>query len=184
MDHELFGDLRYKRADQSWTGLVSLRQFAAFGEPTYDDEAEQRLRREGFLPLVIYDPPGTGPSPHQEAAYRFLRDHEGDVFRATLSALFESYTEYTASPMSGIWDWVGRWFGVKPIESPEGLAAVASFMGLEVAREYKRDVAYVIFNVDCGWEPEHGMMVVYHKDRPATWTTVDTLDLESDGPDE
>jgi Domain of unknown function (DUF6985) len=184
MHHELFGDIEYRRADEFWTGKVCLRRFAAFGGKPYDDEAMRRRRREGMLPLVIYDPTGRGPSPRQEAAYRFLRDNEDDVLRAALGALFESYTEYSASPMSGLWGWVGRWLGVSPITSTAGLAVAARFDGVEIAREYHRDLAYLIFNVHCDWEPEHGMMVIYHKDQPATWTTADGLDLESDGPDE
>jgi hypothetical protein len=182
MDHDLFGDLQHDPANDEWTGSVALPRFAAFGEPTFDDDADRR--RQGILPLVVRDPTGTGPSPQQERAFRFLRDHEGDVFRAALDALFESYQEYTASPLSGLWERVGRWFGVKPVESPSGLAGVAAFTGVEVARPYKNDAAYLLFAVNCGWEPEHGMVIVYHQDRPATWTTIDALELDADGGDE
>ncbi len=119
----------------------------------------------------------------QEAAYRFLRDNEADVFRAVLEALFESYKAYTdaPSPLSPLWNWLGGLLGVKPIESPEGLNTEAGFTDVEVAREHINGLAYLLFDVTCAWEPEHGMIVVYHKDRPATWTTVDALELESDG---
>jgi hypothetical protein len=180
MNHELFGELRYQRDDQQWTGAVRLGLFAKFGEPRDDDEAEQRRWGEGILPLVVHDPAGNGPSPPQEEAFRFVRDREADVFRAVLGALFESYKEYTASPISGFWEWVGGWFGVKPIASPEGLGVVVVFTGMEVAREHVGGMAHTLFVVNCGWEPEHGMMVVYHKDRPATWTTPDALELESE----
>ena len=90
----------------------------------------------------------------------------------------------TASPLSGFWCRVGRWLGVKPIESPDGLAGVAGFTGVEVTRQYKGTAAYLLFGVDCGWEPEHGMTVVCHPDRPATWTTIDALELDADGGDE
>jgi hypothetical protein len=180
MDHKLFGNLRYERGDQLWTGSATLRQFATFGETSCEDEPVERRRREGILPLIIYDPEGTGPSPQQEASFGFLRDNEADVFRAALGALFDSYKAYTASPLSGFWDWVGGLFGVQPVESPAGLAAQAGFTGLEISHEYKNSLAYLLFEVDCVWEPEHGMMVVYHKDRPAECTTIDALDLPSD----
>ena len=178
MDHELFGNLRYDEWDECWAGSACLPRFAAFGEARYEDEAGQR--REGVLPLAIWDPTGRGPSLHQELAYRHLLDREADVFRAALAALFDSYREYTASPLSGLWERIGRRFGVRPIESPEGLDAAAGFAGVEVASEHKGGAAYLLFSVNCDWEPEHGMMVVYQKDRPATWTTPDALELESD----
>src|SRR5262245_33400481 len=184
MDHELFGPLHYYPADEYWTGKVCLHRIAAFGAKPYDDDATRQRRREGNLPLVIYDPTGKGPSPRQEEAYRFLLDNEDDVLRHALGALFESYQEYADSPMSVIWGWVGRWLGVRPITSPAGLAVAAEFNGVEIAREYHRDSAYVVFNVHCDWDSEHGMMVVYHKDKPATCTTWDAFDLESDGPEE
>ena len=108
------------------------------------------------------------------------RYYDSTFHGLNLAALFDSYRAYTASPLSGIWDRVGRLFGVRPIESPAGLDAAAGFTGLEVAREHKGGLAYLLFDVDCDWEPEHGMMVVFHQDRPATWTTVDALELESD----
>jgi hypothetical protein len=182
MDHELFGHLRYDEADESWTGAATLRRFAAFGRARYEDEAGGR--RDGVLPLAVRDPTGRGPSPPQALAYRHLRDHEAEVFRAARAALFDAYQEYTASPLTGLWDRIGRLFGVRPVASPEGLDAAAGFTGVEVAREHVRGAAYLLFDVDCDWEPEHGMIVVYHADRPASWTTADALELESDADDQ
>ena len=184
MDHELFGRLQYDAGDELWTGSARLRRFAGFGEDRSDDEAERKRRREGLLPLAVRDPTGQGPSPPQALAYRHLLDAEAGVLRAALDALFDSYQDYTASPLSGLWDRIGRLFGVRPVESPAGLGTLAGFTGVEVAREHTRGAAYLLFNVDCDWEPEHGMVVVYHKDRPATWTTVDALELESDVPEQ
>jgi Domain of unknown function (DUF6985) len=176
MDHELFGNLRYNKTDQLWSGSTTLRQFANFGATRCNDD-EERRRREGILPLSIRDPAAAGPTSQQQTAFRFLRDNEADVFRAALGALFQSYQEYTASPISGFWEWVGGLFGVKPIESPDALAAQANFTELEISAESKDDLAYLLFHVNCDWEPEHGMMIVYHKDRPAEWTTPDALEL-------
>ena len=184
MRHELFGDLRYEPGDEIWTGAVRLRQFAAFGETGFEDEGERRQRDDGMLPFIIRAAE-TGPAAQQEAAYGFLRDHEADVFRAALGALFESYKAYTdvPSPLSPFWKWLGGLLGAGPVESPEGLKTEAAFTGVEVTREPINGVAYILFDVYCHWEPEHGMVIVYHKDRPATWTTVDALELESDAND-
>ena len=184
MYHELFGDLRYEPGDEIWTGSVRLRQFAAFGESGFADENERRQRADGILPLSIRAGE-TGPTPQQEAAFHFLCAHEAEIFRAALSALFDSYKGYTAatSPLSPFWKWVGGLLGAKPVESPEGLKTEVAFTGVEVAREHINGVAYILFSVYCDWESEHGMMIVYHKDRPVTWTTVDALELESDEND-
>jgi hypothetical protein len=190
MHHELFGDLRYNPHDQLWTGWMILRQFAAFGEARYDglydDESERLRRHEGALPVEIWDPGGTGPPAQQEAAYRFLHENQADVFRAALGALFESFKAYTdaPSPLSPFWNWLGGLLGVKHIESPAGLHTEAAFTGVKIARECINGVAYILFDVDCYWEPEHGIMIVYHQKRPATWTTADALELESDANDE
>lgn len=184
MHHELFGDIQYGPSDENWTGAVRLRQFAVFGQTGFEDEEERRQRGDGMLPLTIWAAE-TGPTAPQETAYRFLRDHEADVFRAALGALFDSYKAYIdpPSPLSPLWNWLGRKLGVKPIESPEGLNAEAAFTAVEVAREHINGVAYILFNVYCQWEPEHGMLIVYHKDRPTTWTTFDALELDSDDYD-
>lgn len=88
------------------------------------------------------------------------------------------------SPLSGFWGRVGRLLGVRPVQSPDELGVAAGFTAVEVAREHVGGVAHLLFHVDCDWEPEHGMMVVYHPARPATWTTPDALDLPSDGGDD
>jgi hypothetical protein len=179
MDHDLFGPLEHRRRDEAWTGGVVLRHFAMFGTEN-EDEAELQRRRDGILPLRINDPAGTGPQPRQEAAFRHLRDHEADVFRVVLESLFQSYQACTSSPLGGFWDWVGGLLGVKPIKSPDDLAEQAHFNGVELTQESKNGSAYVLFDADCSWEPEHGMLIVYHKDVPASWTTVDALELDSD----
>ncbi len=145
----------------------------------FPEEPDQQRRGEGILPLVIWDATGQGPSPQQVVSFQHLRVHEPEVFRAVMEALFQCYQEATASPISGFWDWFGSWFGIKPIESPEGLATEAGFLGLEITREHVGGSAHILFNVDSDLDPEHGMMIVYHKDRPATVTSVDALELES-----
>lgn len=178
MKHELFGDIQYDKRVQEWTGSVDLRLFAMFGLHRNADETGQQARQEGKLPLIIQDWEETGPTPQQAMAFRYLLDHQVDVFHAALGALFESYKEYTSSPISPFWEWIGRKLGVKPIESPEELAASATFTELQIAHDSKDGFAYLLLCVDCDWEPEHGMMVVYHKDRPVEWTTLDAMELD------
>jgi hypothetical protein len=184
MHHEVFGDLQYEPGDEIWAGSVRLRRFAAFGDTGSENEDERRRRADGVLPLAIRAA-RTGPTAPQQAAYRFVRDREADVFQAALGALFESYRAYTDAPgpLRPLRNWLGGLLGVKPVESPQGLNAEAAFTGVEVAREHVNGVAYVLFGVYCQWEPEHGMLIVYHRDRPASWTTADALELVSDEND-
>jgi hypothetical protein len=147
----------------------------------FEDDPE---RRDGVLPLVIRDPTGRGPSPEQELAFRRVRDDEAAVLRAVVAALFDSYRSYRASPFGEHAARLQKWLGVASIASPEGLDAGAGFIEVEFAREHVGGAAHVLFGVDCDWEVEHGMTVVYHPDRPATWTTPDALDLDSDEDDE
>src|SRR5262249_17871930 len=148
MRHELFGDLRYEPGDEIWTDAVRLRRFAVFGETGFEDADERRQRDHGLLPLTIRAAE-TGPPAHQEAAYRFLLDHEAEVFREALGALFESYKAYTdvPSPLSPFWKWLGGWLGAGPVESPEGLKTEAAFTSVEVTREHLNGVAYILFDV-------------------------------------
>jgi hypothetical protein len=181
MRHELFGELEYDRDDDSWTGVVRLPQFAAFGDTQWEDDDERRRRKDSLLPLTIWASE-IGPTPRQEDAYRLLRDNELTVFKEVLGALFECYNEYTDAPslLSPLWKWLGRKLGIKPIETADGLNTEAAITGVEFTREHINGLAHILFNVTCNWEPEHGWMIVYHKDRPATWTSVDALELESD----
>src|SRR5690242_5127183 len=119
MNHALFGQLDYSKDDEHWTGKAHLPQFARFGDGV--DEAEEPLRREGMLPLSICAAADAEPNPSQVAAFQYLRDHEAEVFDAVLRALFDCYQEYTTSPLSGLWDRIGSWFGVKPVSTPADL---------------------------------------------------------------
>src|SRR5262245_52327941 len=62
------------------------------------------------------------------------------------------------------------------LKSQDDIPKAAEVKNVEVSRESHRGLAYLVFTVDCDWEPEHGMYVVYHKDKPAEWTTYDGLD--------
>ena len=43
-------------------------------------------------------------------------------------------------------------------------------------REHRDGVAFLVFDVDCDWEVEHGMYVAYHPATGAKWATADGLD--------
>jgi uncharacterized protein DUF6985 len=131
--------------------------------------AEER-RRQGLFPFTVVDPTGAGPTPEQEAAFRHLVEHEAEVCQAVLEALYRSYQQYSADE---------RWrriCGLPEIASPAGITAAAHLSDVRICRESAEGVAHLLFEVDCDWEQEHGLCVVYRKDTGADWTTFDSVD--------
>lgn len=142
---------------------------------------EARLREQGLFPFRVGDPEGEGPPPEQEAAFRHLVEHEATVCNAVLRALFASYRQYSEDE---------RWrkiCGLPEIGGPEGLTAAAHLLRFEVTRGHEGGASRLLFEVDCDWEQEHGMYVVYHRDWGAEWTTgdgvFDLLGFEDAGED-
>ena len=129
----------------------------------------QRLR-DGRFPVRVIAPKEARPAPEQEAAFRHLVDHQAEVRRAVLAALYESYQQYYKDER---WRFI---CDLKAIDAPEGLAVAAHLEDVEVVREQRDGVAFLVFHVDCEWEVEHGMYVVYHPATGAAWTTYDGLE--------
>ena len=133
-------------------------------------EAEEERRRQGLFPCTVVDPTGAGPTAEQVAAFRHLIDHEADVCRAVLEALYRSYQQYYEDE---------RWRRIcdlPEIAAPDGITAAAHLDHVRVCRESADGVAHLLFAVECDWEQEHGMCVVYRKDSGADWTTFDGVD--------
>lgn len=131
--------------------------------------AEER-RRQGLFPFTVADPTGAGPAPEQAAAFRHLIDHEAEVCQAVLEALHRSYQQYYEDE---------RWRRIcdlPEITSPAGVTAAAHLCDVRVCRESAEGVAHLLFEVDCDWEQEHGLCVVYRKDTGGDWTTFDGVD--------
>jgi hypothetical protein len=130
-------------------------------------EAAEWRRLQGLFPFTVVDPTGAGPTPEQVAAFRHLVENEAEVCQAVLEALYRSYQQYYEDE---------RWRRIcdlPEIASPAGLTAAAHLLDVQVCRESVEGVAHLLFGVDCDWEQEHGMCVVYRKDTGADWTTFD-----------
>jgi hypothetical protein len=141
-----------------------------------DDEGRCQ---EGLFPVNVIDPLRAGPSPHQQAAFAHLIENEVAISRAVQNALFQSYQSYYADE-----HW-RRFCSLPEVASPDALTSLAQLLNVEVTREHHNGASYLLFRVDCDWEMEHGMNVVYHRDKPAAeWATADTVYdlLESDEP--
>jgi hypothetical protein len=142
-------------------------------------EAAEERRRQGLFPVTVADPTGAGPTPEQVAAFRHLVAHEAEVCQAVLAALYRSYQQYYEDE---------RWRRIcdlPEIAAPEGITAAAHLLNVQVCRESADGMAHLLFAVDCDWEQEHGMCVVYRNDSGADWTTIDGVyELLGDDSDE
>ena len=68
-----------------------------------------------------------------------------------------------------------RRYGLPAIAGPEGLTAIAHLVEVRIPRSPIAGVSPLIFPVDCDWEQEHGMFLVYHPSLGAEWTCFDGL---------
>lgn len=118
------------------------------------------------------------PTDEQRAALRRLLKKEETIARQVRQALFNSFQQYAQDE---------HWrelCALPDIQGPEGVTAACNLEGVQVLREHHDGIAYLLFPVDCDWEQEHGMVVVYHPKTGAQWATHDGLDelIESDEP--
>jgi hypothetical protein len=155
-------------------------------DPREEERERRRAEREakaaarlakGLFPVRVADVREDGPSEQQEAAYSHLVANEQAVFDAVAQQVFESFEAYDAQ--DDLND-----DAPEEIRTPADLAGQYAVMSVEICREHHDGTSYLVFGIDCPWEVEHGMYVVYHPAKPAAWTTYDGLyDLvESDEP--
>lgn len=165
---------------------LSAEQEAALDRAAERSRADDRCREAGAFPIRIEAPRDAEPTSAQEAACRFLMEHEDEVCRAVLGALFDSYRIYYEDEQGRIVDERLRArYGLPAIATPEGLTVVAHLLHLWIPRLQIERVAPLILPVECDWEVEHGMFAVYHPALGADWTTFDGLHdytLLDDGP--
>jgi hypothetical protein len=159
MNRELFGDFVYSGDGECWTATRPLSRFARLARSRFGDPDDQPP--PGLFPVRVADPEHKGPSAEQEAAYRHLLENEETLAETVLITLLSSL--WQADPDSAI-------------KTPQELTKVSQLTCVAIAREHHHGMAYLVFHVDCNWEMEHGMNVVYHKDRPAAWTWDDGID--------
>lgn len=148
--------------------------------------AERRAKHESLLakgkfPLRVAGPEEAEPTAKQEAALRFLQENERAVFDAVTAQVFDSFRNAYEQE-----HW-RRMNNLQPAASVEDLKGRFAITRLDIAREARSGFAHLVFQTDCEWADEHGLMVVYSPDtREATWTSWDGLYdlLESDDPDD
>ena len=253
MTHDLFGKLKYKDGQESWSGSAQLPRFAAVGqlpdppemteeeaervatemkaamenmrqllrerfgeeaEAAFEavdrsvdeqeegaddpdlqdpgDEERERRRAErrqknaglfakGRFPFRIVGPDRSAPTPAQEAAFRFLLENESTVFDAVAGQVWESFQSvYEQEQLRAI-------LMLRPAASATDLAGRFAINRLDIAREARGGFAHLVFQVECDWQDEDGLLIVYSPDaQSAAWTAWEGLSdlLESDEPEE
>ena len=186
---ERFGD----RAEDAFAaGDEEAERVAENPEPPdpKDEERERRraerrqknaaLLAKGRFPVRVAGPEQAGPTPAQEAAFRFLSENESAVFDAVGGQVWESFQNAYEQEH---WRQIA---GVKPAATFADLKGRFAVTRLDISREARGGFAHLVFLVESDWQDEHGLMVVYSPDAgAATWTTGDGLYdlLESDEPD-
>jgi hypothetical protein len=137
--------------------------------------------QEGLFPVLLAAPRKELPSSQQEEALDYLMANEEAVWQAVMAALLKSHREYR-----GEGRWSDRILKRPDIRSAQDVQQVSRLLRVTVERESRNGVSYLVFPVDADWEPEHGMNVVYHRDKGADWATTDVVTdlLDGDSPDE
>jgi len=110
-------------------------------------------RADGFLCVRLSAPEETPPAPIQEQTVRHLIEHEAAIVGAIREALHRSCQDY----------------GVEPSQ-----ALAARITSITIHNDGLNDIAPIRFGIECDWEIEHGMVVVYHPLNGAEWTTADS----------
>lgn len=184
---ERFGD----RAAVDRAADAEAEQAAANPEPPDPEDEERDRRREqrraknavllakGRFPIRIAAPEEAAPTPAQEAAFRFLTDHEDTVYEAVGGQVWDSFQSAYGQEH---WRQIA---GIKPAATFADLKGRFAVTRLDISREARGGFAHLVFLVESDWQDEHGLMVVYSPDaREAAWTTGDGLNdlLESDEP--
>src|SRR2546423_2259616 len=178
VNHSLFGEIVYHCPDVQWTGRCRLPTFAEYGR-----EANGALEdpnadfRQGAFPLTIQDDEGSGPSPEQESAFRYLTEHEPQVCQIVMTELLARYRSESAG-----WDWlrqrrsraarwVAKWVLPPDYKTTDELRPVARCTGVEISAESTLVYAFVAFSFETAdnMEVEHGLSVVFHPQKGAIW---------------
>ncbi len=191
MHHEVFGEILYDADDFVWRGRCSLPAFAEYGRPPcyLPDGPDEDFCRDVF-PLTVHDETGAGPTPEQVNAFRFLLGNEAAVWRAVTAQLLASYRlgrdwegrlkKYRDAPLLGR---VVRWLLGQEARTPDDLRPYARCVGVEIDTLTAGKYAYLGCAFNTTWEPEHGLVVVYHPDKGAHWGDATALaSVPDDGP--
>jgi|GEM_PF-4353753 len=118
------------------------------------DKLARVKRAEGLVAVRLLVPAEEPPRTLQTATLRHLMEHEAEIDAVIHQAILRSCAEYGGS------------------EDQE----VARFLSIAIHPDGMDDLAPVQVAIECEWEVEHGMNVVYHPRIGADWATADGVD--------
>jgi len=195
MMRQKFGDKMgavFEQWEKEASELEAKAEEEADADPDPKEAERERKRAErqrkhaerlakGKFPIRVAGPEGAEPTPKQEAAFRFLIEHEQEVFDAVLAEVWDSFQNAYGQEY---WRQIAS---VKPAANVAELKDRFAITQLNISREARGGFAHLTFLIDSEWQDEHGLMVVYSPDtRSANWTSYDGLFdlLESDDPED
>jgi hypothetical protein len=199
MEHPVFGSLEYST---EWEGEISVPFFAAYDHPPdpmlgeYMPSWKHEQVKEGFFDLVIQDEEGTGPTQEQQRAFVHFQKNQIVICSAVVAAILQYYEEQyqnrellthglTKADIEALFP---------AIEGIEGLKGLIRFRTLSVLEGMGQwdlegtkpetwaklnNWALLGFAFSCTWDAEHGLGVVYHRDKVVR---VGDSEITWDGP--
>jgi hypothetical protein len=180
----VFGPIEYS-SDQ-WEGEVRVPFFAAYDHaPSFFDNLPDwklKLIKEGRFDLVVQDEAGEGPSPSQKRAFTHFQENQDAICAEVVAAIFPYYQkEYESRELTTL--------GVSQAELEKLFPAIVGVEGLKTLIRFRTfyvlegigqwDIggtkpetwvkldhwALLGFAFSCIWDSEHGLGVVYHKNK-------------------
>jgi hypothetical protein len=183
MNHPVFGPIEYSSSLPRWEGRVRVPFFSAYDTPApwpvWNEEELQDQLKEGLFDLFIQDQAGTGPTDAQGRAFAHFQENQDAICAAVVAAIFASYQEQRQAFARGFEGDVSEEFG-PALEGAEGLKRLIEFRSLyalEGRGEFGwdeptpetwakvKDWALLGFSFRCAWDDEHGLGVLYHRDK-------------------
>jgi hypothetical protein len=184
MEHPIFGPIEY--STEEWEGEVSVPFFAAYDHPpSFFDTLpawKHKLIKEGRFDLVVQDESGEGPSHEQERAFAHFLANQDAICAAVVAAIFPYYQkeyknrELTTDGLSKA-EMEKLFPAIEGVEGLKGLTRFRTLYVLEGMGQWDEGGtkpetwaklghwALLGFAFSCTWDVEHGLGIVFHKDK-------------------
>jgi hypothetical protein len=162
--------------DGHWEFEDLLPSWAGFQERRGSYESLSSREPSDGTVTVRVEAPGidSPPSVEQSAAYQFLKDNEESVAANVLEAIWEYYSSL---PERYGFDERATARHMRRIRR-DGFKKLIGLGIVHVLPVAKDGFAYIGFEFGCGWDGEHGMGVMTHKNRVVAVGGADTSFLK------
>jgi hypothetical protein len=153
MRHKVFGKLTYDDEEASWLGKRKFPAFVPFRQTPHG-----KGKRRTTFDLFVDAEDETDPSPAQMRAIQSFVEHEPEICRKLIDAVFRWYQRRRQQDR--------RWFEEQEcpeIRQPDELRDLMEFHSLRVRRDKLKGTALLGFTFGCKWDDEHGLGVLVHR---------------------